>query len=348
MPALQRREAQPELAPDRDWWRGAVIYQIYPRSYQDSNGDGIGDLKGVIARLPYIASLGVDAIWISPFFKSPMKDFGYDVSDYRDVDPMFGTLADFDALVAEAHRLGLRVMIDEVISHTVRQHPWFQESRSSRDQPQGRLVRLGRRQARRHAAQQLAVDLRRLGLAVGHAPPAILPAQFPRRAARPQLPQQRSPGRAARRHPLLARARRRRLPARHDQLLLPQPGAGGQSAAAARGAQRPDRAGGEPLQLPGPHLRQEPAGEPRFPRALPRAARRISGGGRGRRGRRFAARARSRRRLHGRRRTACRCATPSTSWRRRRSAPPRCARCSRPSAAPPATAGPAGPSPTTT
>ena len=130
---VARKMALPELAPDRDWWRGAVIYQIYPRSYQDSDGDGIGDLKGIIARLPYIASLGVDAIWISPFFKSPMKDFGYDVSDYCDVDPMFGTLADFDALVAEAHRLGLRVMIDEVISHTADIHPWFKESRSSRD-----------------------------------------------------------------------------------------------------------------------------------------------------------------------------------------------------------------------
>ncbi len=117
------------------WWERGVIYQIYPRSYQDSNGDGVGDLKGVIARLAYIASLGADAIWISPFFKSPMKDFGYDVSDYRDVDPMFGTLADFDALVAEAHRLGLRVMIDEVISHTADIHPWFQESRSSRNNP---------------------------------------------------------------------------------------------------------------------------------------------------------------------------------------------------------------------
>jgi alpha-glucosidase len=133
MQALQRREVQPELAPDRDWWRGAVIYQIYPRSYQDSNGDGVGDLKGIIGRLPYIASLGVDAIWISPFFRSPMKDFGYDVSDYCDVDPMFGTLADFDALIDEAHRLGLRVMIDEVISHTADIHPWFKDSRSSRD-----------------------------------------------------------------------------------------------------------------------------------------------------------------------------------------------------------------------
>jgi alpha-glucosidase len=125
----------PALQPDRDWWRGAVIYQIYPRSFQDSNGDGIGDLKGIIGRLPHIAALGADAIWISPFFKSPMKDFGYDVTDYCDVDPMFGTLADFDAVVAEAHRLGLRVMIDQVISHTSDDHPWFRESRSSRDNP---------------------------------------------------------------------------------------------------------------------------------------------------------------------------------------------------------------------
>ncbi|HEY4191184.1 MAG TPA: alpha-glucosidase [Mesorhizobium sp.] len=117
---------------DRDWWRGAVIYQIYPRSYQDSDGDGIGDLQGIIRRLPYISALGVDAIWISPFFKSPMKDFGYDVSDYCDVDPMFGTLADFDELIAQAHRLGLKVMIDEVLSHTADAHPWFRESRSSR------------------------------------------------------------------------------------------------------------------------------------------------------------------------------------------------------------------------
>jgi alpha-glucosidase len=135
MQAVSRKVEAPLPAPDRDWWRGAVIYQIYPRSYQDSNGDGIGDLKGIISRLPHIAGLGADAIWISPFFKSPMKDFGYDVSDYCDVDPMFGTLADFDELVAEAHRLGLKVMIDEVLSHTADTHPWFQESRASRDNP---------------------------------------------------------------------------------------------------------------------------------------------------------------------------------------------------------------------
>ncbi|MEH7826973.1 alpha-glucosidase [Gemmobacter denitrificans] len=123
------------LKTDENWWRGAVIYQIYPRSFQDSNGDGIGDLAGIIPRLDHIADLGADAIWLSPFFTSPMKDFGYDVSDYCDVDPMFGTLADFDALIARAHDLGLRVMIDLVLSHTSDQHPWFRESRQNRSNP---------------------------------------------------------------------------------------------------------------------------------------------------------------------------------------------------------------------
>lgn len=116
-----------------DWWRGAVVYQIYPRSFQDSSGDGIGDLQGIVQRLPYLAGLGVDAIWISPFFKSPMEDFGYDVEDYRQVDPIFGTLDDFDRLLSAAHRYGLRVVVDMVLSHTSRRHRWFQESRRSRD-----------------------------------------------------------------------------------------------------------------------------------------------------------------------------------------------------------------------
>ncbi|MBZ0162080.1 MAG: alpha-glucosidase family protein [Notoacmeibacter sp.] len=115
---------------DKDWWRGAVIYQIYPRSFQDSNNDGIGDLAGIRQRLGHIADLGADAVWISPFFTSPMKDFGYDVSNYTDVDPMFGTIEDFRALVADAHRLRLKVMIDQVLSHTSDRHPWFVESRS--------------------------------------------------------------------------------------------------------------------------------------------------------------------------------------------------------------------------
>ena len=114
------------------WWRGAVIYQIYPRSMLDTNGDGIGDLQGIISKLDYIASLNVDAIWISPFFTSPMKDFGYDISDYRDIDPMFGNMADFDQLIAKAHSLNLKVVIDQVLSHTSDQHQWFIESRQDK------------------------------------------------------------------------------------------------------------------------------------------------------------------------------------------------------------------------
>lgn len=114
------------------WWKGAVIYQIYPRSFLDTTGSGIGDLDGIIRKLDYVASLGVDAIWISPFFTSPMKDYGYDVADYCDVDPAFGSLRDFDRLIERAHEVGLKVVIDQVYSHTSDVHPWFIESRSSR------------------------------------------------------------------------------------------------------------------------------------------------------------------------------------------------------------------------
>jgi glycosidase len=117
------------------WWQTAVIYQIYPRSFQDSNGDGVGDLPGITRRLGYLADLGVDAVWISPFYTSPMADFGYDVADYTDVDPLFGTLDDFDELLATAHELDLKVIIDIVPNHTSDQHPWFIESRSSSDNP---------------------------------------------------------------------------------------------------------------------------------------------------------------------------------------------------------------------
>jgi alpha-glucosidase len=121
--------------PDPDWWRGAVIYQIYPRSFEDSNDDGVGDLSGIIHRMEYLQKLGVDAIWISPFFRSPMRDFGYDVSSFRDVDPLFGSMGDFEALIYRAHSLGIRVLIDLVFNHTSSEHRWFKESRSSRDNP---------------------------------------------------------------------------------------------------------------------------------------------------------------------------------------------------------------------
>jgi len=118
-----------------DWWRNGVIYQIYPRSFADSDGDGTGDLPGIAARLDYLVELGVDAIWLSPIYPSPGRDVGYDVSDHTTVDPLFGSAADFDRLVAEAHRRGVRVILDLVMNHTSDEHPWFQASRASRDGP---------------------------------------------------------------------------------------------------------------------------------------------------------------------------------------------------------------------
>lgn len=123
------------MSADRLWWQDGVVYQIYPRSFMDSNGDGIGDLRGIRDRLDHLAWLGVDAIWISPCFPSPMKDFGYDVSDYCDIDPMFGTLADFDALLEAAHAREIRILLDWVPNHSSDQHAWFRESRSSRTNP---------------------------------------------------------------------------------------------------------------------------------------------------------------------------------------------------------------------
>ncbi|MBA44874.1 MAG: alpha-glucosidase [Magnetococcales bacterium] len=122
-------------AGSQEWWRGAVIYQIYPRSFNDSNADGIGDLQGIISKLEYIAKLGADGIWVSPFLMSPQEDYGYDISDYKTVDPMFGTNNDWKAVIDKAHELGLKVLMDMVFSHTSNQHPWFLESRSDTKNP---------------------------------------------------------------------------------------------------------------------------------------------------------------------------------------------------------------------
>ncbi|RME38912.1 MAG: glucohydrolase, partial [Deltaproteobacteria bacterium] len=119
----------------RTWWKEAVIYQIYPRSFMDSNGDGIGDLPGIISRLDYLAFLGVDVLWLSPIFQSPNDDNGYDISDYRDIMTEFGTMADFERLLAEAHQRGLKVLLDIVVNHSSDEHPWFRQSRSSKDNP---------------------------------------------------------------------------------------------------------------------------------------------------------------------------------------------------------------------
>jgi alpha-glucosidase len=125
----------PHASDERLWWQRGVVYQVYPRSFQDSDGDGVGDLRVIVSRLSYLEWLGVDAVWISPFYPSPMADFGYDITDYTDVHPMFGTLWDFDALVAEAHRRNMKVILDYVPNHTSDEHPWFVESRSSRGNP---------------------------------------------------------------------------------------------------------------------------------------------------------------------------------------------------------------------
>src|SRR5690349_5455885 len=127
---------KPDVPFSRDWWRTGIIYQVYPRSFRDGNGDGIGDLLGIIEQLPYLReTLGIDAIWLSPFYPSPMRDGGYDISDFTNVDPLFGDLATFRLLLEEAHRQGLKVLIDYVPNHTSDQHPWFLASRSSRGNP---------------------------------------------------------------------------------------------------------------------------------------------------------------------------------------------------------------------
>lgn len=120
---------------DYIWWRDGVIYQIYPRSFADTTGNGLGDLRGITSHLNYLADLGIDAIWLSPFYPTPDADFGYDISDHTAVDERFGTLDDFDELVTEAHRRGIRIVLDLVLNHTSDQHPWFQTSRANRDNP---------------------------------------------------------------------------------------------------------------------------------------------------------------------------------------------------------------------
>src|SRR5689334_10605335 len=117
------------------WWQRGVVYQIYPRSFQDTNRDGVGDLEGILRRLEYCAALGIDAIWLSPIYPSPMVDFGYDVADYTGIEPLFGTMHDFDLLLADVHRRGMKLILDLVPNHTSDKHAWFLESRSSRDNP---------------------------------------------------------------------------------------------------------------------------------------------------------------------------------------------------------------------
>ena len=155
------------------WWKESVVYQIYPRSFNDSDGDGIGDLRGIIQKLDYLKTLGIDVVWLSPVYKSPNDDKGYDISDYQDIMDEFGTLADWEELLAGLHARGIKLVMDLVVNHTSDEHPWFVESRQSKDNPYRDyyIWRPGKDGAR---AQQLGVVLRRLGLGTTTSPPASI------------------------------------------------------------------------------------------------------------------------------------------------------------------------------
>jgi hypothetical protein len=166
-----------------DWWKRGVIYQIYPLSFQDTNGDGKGDLRGIRRRLDYLQWLGIDAVWVSPIYPSPMKDCGYDIADYCDIAPEFGTLADFDALVDEAHRRDIRIILDFVPNHTSDGHPWFRQRPDVPRQRKTRLVHLARSSGRWRAAEQLDEQLRRQCVDVRRRNAAVLLPRLPERAA---------------------------------------------------------------------------------------------------------------------------------------------------------------------
>jgi hypothetical protein len=198
---------------DAEWWKRAVVYQVFPMSFQDSSGDGVGDLRGILDRLDHLTWLGVDVVWLSPVCPSPMLDGGYDVADLGGIDPVFGTMEDFDELVGALHARGIRLVMDFVPNHTSDRHPWFVESRASRDGPRRDWYVWA--DPGRRSAEQLAEPVRRqrLGVRRGHRPVLLLP-RLPRGAARPQLAQPRGAARHARRAAVLDAALRRRLPRR--------------------------------------------------------------------------------------------------------------------------------------
>ncbi len=160
-----------------DWWKTAVVYQIYPRSFADSNGDGMGDIPGITSQPGLPARLGVDVVWLSPVYRSPMDDNGYDISDYQDIDPLFGTLADLDELIAAPHERGIKLVMDLVVNHTSDEHPWFVESRDPASPKRDWYWWRPAREARRRRADQLGVGVLRLRLGVRRAQRRVLPAR---------------------------------------------------------------------------------------------------------------------------------------------------------------------------
>lgn len=196
------------------WWQNGVIYQIYPKSFQDTTGSGTGDLRGVTQRLDYLKTLGIDAIWLTPFYISPQVDNGYDVANYTAIDPAYGTLDDFDELVAQAHTRGIRIVLDMVLNHTSTQHAWFRES-LNKASPYRQFLYL----ARRHAgcpAEQLALQVWRQCLALARRKRAVLLALICARAGGSQLGKPRGTLRAEKSVRVLGRSRRGRFASRRD------------------------------------------------------------------------------------------------------------------------------------
>ena len=171
---------------DKKWWKEAVVYQIYPRSFMDSNGDGIGDLNGITSRLDYLKDLGVDVIWLSPVYQSPNDDNGYDISDYQAIMQEFGTMEDFDRMLSEMHKRGIRLVMDLVVNHTSDEHKWFVESRKSKDNPY-RDYYIWRDAKRRKRAKQLGKLLLRFRMEIRSADRDVLPASVLNKTAGSEL-----------------------------------------------------------------------------------------------------------------------------------------------------------------
>ena len=215
----QSTKPTPAAADEKNWWRNAIFYEIYPRSFADSNNDGIGDLKGITAHLDYLKELGVDAIWLSPCYPSPQVDFGYDISDYEAIDPKYGTMADFDHLIAEANKRHIRVLMDMVMNHSSDKHKWFLASRSSKNNPyrDWYVWHDGKGETATDKGQlpnNWQSDFGGPGVGVGREDAPVLLPQVLHSAARPQLEQSQGPPGIQRHHRLLAQEGRGRLPLR--------------------------------------------------------------------------------------------------------------------------------------
>ena len=264
---------------DAEWWRQAVVYQIYPRSFADADGNGLGDLAGVISRIPYLASLGIDAVWLSPFYPSALTDGGYDVDDYRDVDPRLGTLADFDEMTARLHARRIKVIVDIVPNHTSSRHAWFREALAAPKGSPARnryIFRDGLGPDGSQPPSDWALRVRRASLGPRPRRP-VVPAPVRRGAAGPELGQPRGPRRLPQDAPVLVRPRGRRVPRRRGARPGQEPGRAARVAARRGGHHRRVTAARHaPAVGPGRgarHLRRMAAGLQRIRSAAGRSGR---------------------------------------------------------------------------